>query len=65
VKLSVSADMEGTAAAYYRRLMSREVRAAIDAAREAAVTDVLINNSHSAMRNVLWDELPASANAPV
>lgn len=74
MKLYVSADMEGTAAVaswtqvdpknateypYYRRLMSLEVRAAIDGARDAGATDVLVNDSHSAMRNVLWDELPA------
>jgi D-amino peptidase len=73
MKLYISADMEGTAAVaswtqcdpkntteypYYRRLMSLEVRAAIDGAREAGVKDVLVNDSHSAMRNVLWDELP-------
>jgi len=74
MKLYVSADMEGTAAVaswtqvdpantteypYYRRLMSREVRAAIDGARAAGATDVLVNDSHSSMRNVLWDELPS------
>jgi len=73
MRLYISADMEGTAAVaswtqcdpkntteypYYRRLMSLEVRAAIDGAREAGVKDVLVNDSHSAMRNVLWDELP-------
>jgi len=73
-RLYVSADMEGTAAIaswtqvepsnateypYYRRLMSLEVRAAIDGAREAGVGDVLVNDSHYHMRNVLWDELPA------
>jgi len=73
MRLYISADMEGTAAVaswtqvdpkntteypYYRRLMSLEVRAAIDGAREAGVKDVLINDSHSAMRNVMWDELP-------
>jgi D-amino peptidase len=73
MKLYISADMEGTAAVcswtqvdptntteypYYRRLMSLEVRAAIDGARSAGVRDVLINDSHSSMRNVLWDELP-------
>jgi D-amino peptidase len=73
MKLYISADMEGTAGVaswtqcdpkntteypYYRRLMSREVRAAIDGARAAGVKDVLVNDSHSAMRNVLWDELP-------
>lgn len=74
MKLYISCDMEGTAAVsswtqvdpsntteypYYRRLMSQEVRAAIDGAREAGVGDVLVNDSHSSMRNVLWDELPA------
>ena len=76
MKLYVSADMEGTAAVaswtqvdpkntteypYYRTLMSLEVRAAIDGAREAGATDVLVNDSHSAMRNVSWDALPADA----
>ncbi|MBV8299640.1 MAG: M55 family metallopeptidase [Candidatus Eremiobacteraeota bacterium] len=74
MKLYISADMEGTAAVcswtqvdpsntteypYYRRLMSQEVRAAIDGARAAGAREVLVNDSHSAMRNVLWDELPA------
>jgi len=73
MNLYVSADMEGTAGiatwtqvdpsntTEYPRsqiLMSREVRAAIDGAREAGVTDVLVNDSHSRMRNLLWDELP-------
>jgi D-amino peptidase len=73
MRLYISADMEGTAAVcswtqvdptntteypYYRRLMSKEVRAAIDGARDAGVTDVLVNDSHATMRNVLWDELP-------
>ncbi|HTD36264.1 MAG TPA: M55 family metallopeptidase [Candidatus Limnocylindrales bacterium] len=73
LRLYVSADMEGTAAVcswtqvdrtnaieypYYRRLMSQEVRAAIDGAREAGVGEVLVNDSHASMRNVLWDELP-------
>ncbi len=42
----------------YRRYMSQEVRAAIDGAREGGATDVLINDSHWDMRNVLWDEMP-------
>ncbi len=73
MNLYISADMEGTAAVcswtqvdpkntteypYYRRLMSLEVRAAIDGAREAGATHVLVNDSHSAMRNIMWDELP-------
>jgi len=76
MKLYISADMEGTAAVaswtqvdpkntteypYYRKLMSLEVRAAIDGAREAGATHVLVNDSHSAMRNVEWDELPSDA----
>jgi D-amino peptidase len=76
VKLYISADMEGTAAVaswtqvdpknateypYYRKLMSLEVRAAIDGAREAGANAVLINDSHSSMRNVLWDDLPPDA----
>jgi D-amino peptidase len=74
MKLYISADMEGTAAVcswtqvdpadaaeypYYRTLMSREVRAAIDGARAAGVSDVLVNDSHASMRNISWDELPA------
>ena len=73
LRLYISCDMEGTAGVcswtqcdpantteypYYRRLMSQEVRAAIDGARGAGAGDVLINDSHAAMRNVLWDELP-------
>jgi D-amino peptidase len=76
MRLYVSADMEGTAAVcswtqvdpsntteypYYRKLMSLEVRAAIDGAKEAGVTDVLVNDSHSSMRNILWDDLPDDA----
>ena len=72
-RLYISADMEGTAAVctwtqvdptntteypYYRRLMSLEVRAAIDGARDAGAGEVLVNDSHATMRNVMWDELP-------
>ncbi len=42
----------------YRRYMSQEVRAAIDGARDAGAADVLVNDSHWDMRNLLWDELP-------
>ncbi|GAC1402099.1 MAG: M55 family metallopeptidase [Candidatus Velthaea sp.] len=73
MKLYISADMEGTAAVaswtqvepentteypYYRRLMSLEVRAAIDGARDTGDVEVLVNDSHYTMRNVMWDELP-------
>ncbi|HEY5339969.1 MAG TPA: M55 family metallopeptidase, partial [Candidatus Aquilonibacter sp.] len=62
MKLYLSCDMEGTAGVcaweqcdartphpeypIYRTWMMREVRAAIDGAREAGVTDVLVNDSH-------------------
>lgn len=74
MKLYVSADMEGTAAVaswtqvdpsntteypYYRRLMSLEVRAAIEGARESGAGRVLVNDSHSSMRNVSRDDMPA------
>ena len=42
----------------YRRYMTREVRAAIDGARALAPVEVLINDSHWDMHNLLWDELP-------
>jgi D-amino peptidase len=73
VNVYVSADMEGTAGVcswtqcdpenlteypYYRRLMSQEVGAAIAGARDAGVKAVLVNDSHAAMRNLLWEELP-------
>ncbi|HEU5479844.1 MAG TPA: M55 family metallopeptidase, partial [Candidatus Tumulicola sp.] len=73
MKLYLSCDMEGTAGvsawqqcdpsdAYeypiYRRYMTREVRAAIDGARAAGVREVLVNDSHWDMRNLVWDELP-------
>ena len=38
--------------------MTREVRAAIEGAREGGVGAILVNDSHWAMRNLLLDELP-------
>ncbi len=73
MKLYISCDMEGTAGVcswdqcdpknvseypIYRRLMSREVRAAIEGARLAEPCEVLVNDAHSRMRNLLFDELP-------
>ena len=43
----------------YRRYMTQEVRAAVEGARTAGASDVVINDSHWDMRNLLWDELPA------
>jgi len=73
VKIYISCDMEGTAGVcswaqcdpsnaseypIYRRYMTREVRAAIEGAREGGAVEFLINDSHWDMRNLLWDELP-------
>jgi D-amino peptidase len=73
MKVYVSCDMEGTAGVCawrqcdpsdtfeyptYRRYMTQEVRAAIDGARDAGATGVLVNDSHWDMRNLVWDELP-------
>lgn len=72
-KIYVSCDMEGTAGVcswnqvdpsnaheypIYRRYMTREVRAAIEGAREGGVTEILVNDSHWSMHNLLFDELP-------
>jgi D-amino peptidase len=42
----------------YRRFMTREVRAAIEGAREGGARGVVVNDSHWSMRNVLLEELP-------
>lgn len=69
----ISCDMEGTAGVcsweqcdpsdtheypLFRRYMTREVRAAIEGAREAGARRVDLNDSHWSMRNLLLDELP-------
>jgi D-amino peptidase len=69
----ISCDMEGTAGVsswkqvdpddrheypVFRRLMTLEVRAAIDGARAGGAVRVLVNDSHWSMRNLLFDELP-------
>lgn len=74
MKLYVSADMEGVAGvtawqqvdartphaeyATYRRYYTQEVRAAIDGARDTTPCEVLVNDSHGPMHNLLFDELP-------
>jgi D-amino peptidase len=42
----------------YRRYMTREVRAAIDGARDGGARRIVVNDSHWSMRNLLFDELP-------
>lgn len=75
MKLYISCDMEGVAGVTswqqvdartphpeyltYRGYYTREVAAAIDGARRAGAAEVLVNDSHGPMRNLLFDELPA------
>ena len=75
MKLYCSTDMEGVAGvsgwqqvdartphpeyALYRRYYTREVAAAIAGARSAGARDVLVNDSHGPMRNLLFEDLPA------
>jgi D-amino peptidase len=69
----ISCDMEGTAGVsswkqcdpsdlheypIFRRYMTLEVRAAIEGAREAGARQIVVNDSHWSMRNLLLDELP-------
>jgi D-amino peptidase len=76
VKIFLSSDMEGTAgvvdweqcvgngpeAAAGRRLLLAEVNAAIEGAAEGGATEVVVNDSHSTMRNLPADELAAGAS---
>jgi D-amino peptidase len=77
VKIYISADMEGTAGVcswdqvdarnytadyfIYQKIMTAEVCAAIDGARQGGAREFLINDSHGPMRNLLLDELPEDA----
>ena len=74
MKLYVSTDMEGIAGvcaweqvdartphpeyAIFRSYYTREVAAAIEGARSGGAGEVLINDSHGPMRNLLFEELP-------
>ncbi|HEX3369789.1 MAG TPA: M55 family metallopeptidase [Candidatus Cybelea sp.] len=74
MKLYISSDMEGVAGVCawqqvdartphpeyeaYRRLYTAEVRAAIDGARAGGAGELLVNDAHGPMRNLLLDELP-------
>lgn len=75
MKLYISCDMEGVAGVtawqqvdartphpeyeLYRRYYTREVAAAIAGARDAGATEILVNDSHGPMRNLLLDDLPS------
>jgi len=72
LKIYISADMEGVAGAVtseqlgpdgfeyerFREFMTAEVNAAIDAAREAGATEILVSDSHGNGQNLLLEELP-------
>ena len=74
MKIYISCDMEGVAGVcswqqvdarkytpeyfIYQKHMTAEVRAALDGARDAGATDILINDSHGPMRNIILDEMP-------
>lgn len=75
MKLFISADMEGVAGIVHtehtardgrehdraRRLMTEEVNAAVEGALEAGVTEVLVNDSHGTMRNLIPELLHPDA----
>ncbi|HMF27884.1 MAG TPA: M55 family metallopeptidase [Candidatus Cybelea sp.] len=77
MKLYISCDMEGVAGVcawdqvdarkphaefeIYRRYYTQEVVSAIEGARSGGAGDVLVNDSHGPMRNLLLDELPPDA----
>lgn len=71
-RIYISADMEGLAGAVtgeqlgpdgfeyqrFREFMTAEVNAAIDAARAAGATDILVSDSHGNGQSLLLEELP-------
>ncbi|MGH7541080.1 MAG: M55 family metallopeptidase [Gemmatimonadota bacterium] len=72
LKVYISADMEGVVGAVtteqlgpggfeyerFREYMTNEVLAAIEAAREAGATEILVSDSHGNGQNLLIDRLP-------
>lgn len=73
LKIYISADMEGVAGAVteaqlgpggfeyqrFREFMTAEVNAAIDAARAAGATEILVSDSHGNGQNLLIDKMPS------
>ncbi|MFN0083764.1 MAG: M55 family metallopeptidase [Blastocatellia bacterium] len=60
----VTGDQTGAGGADYnrfRRLMTEETNAAIDGALDAGATEIVVNDSHGSMRNLLIEELRAPA----
>lgn len=75
MKVYISADMEGVSGVVdatqtrmeekeyerARRLMTGEVNAAIEGALEAGAKEILVNDSHGSMRNILIEEINPAA----
>ncbi|MDQ0252636.1 D-amino peptidase [Evansella vedderi] len=75
MKVFISADMEGVAGVVHqehtgrdgrehdraRRLMTEEVNAAVEGALEAGATEILVNDSHGTMRNLIPELLHSEA----
>src|SRR5687768_13745219 len=75
LKVFISVDMEGVSGVVdsdqtsatgqdyerFRKLMTAEANAAIDGAREAGATHIVVNDSHGTHRNLLIEELHAPA----
>ena len=73
LRVYISADMEGVVGAVtgeqlgpggfeygrFRQLMTNEVNAAIEAAREMGATEILVSDSHGNGQNLLMEQLPA------
>ena len=71
-KIYISADMEGVTGAVtgeqlspdgfeyqrFRQFLTQEVNAAIEGARDAGATEILVSDSHGNGQNLLIDELP-------
>jgi len=75
MKLFISADLEGVAGVVHeehvmrdgrehdraRKLMTQEVNAAIEGSLEAGATEIVVNDSHGTMRNIIPEELHEAA----
>jgi D-amino peptidase len=73
LKIYISADMEGVVGAVtgdqlspsgfeyslFRKFMTAEVNAAIDAARSAGATEIVVSDSHGNGENLLMEQLPS------
>jgi len=75
MRVYISCDMEGISGVVapehvtskedeykrFRRLMTREVNAAVEGALEGGATEIIVNDAHGSMRNILIEELNPAA----